>query len=108
MAKTPQHDSADRLRIAEASGALSYLSGRVASGELTEDQAVVELHAITTDRHLLAHGLCGCLGDPGKWAADAGPVRLALAAGVDLVEAAAIWTEMHPPGARGAQLGRAG
>jgi hypothetical protein len=106
--KTPQHNTRDRLLIAEVSGALSYLSGRVTSGDLTEDQAVTALHAITTDRHLLAHGLGGCLGAPGKWAADSPPVRLALAAGVDLVEAAAIYDETHPPGARGMRLGREG
>lgn len=85
------------------SGALSNLAGKVLRQELTEDQAVDELRAITTDRHLLAHGL----GNPGAWAADAVPLRLALAAGVDLVEAAAIYDEMHPPGGgRGMQLGR--
>lgn len=102
--KTPQHDSRDRIRIAEVSGALSNLAAKVIRGELTDEQAVAELHAITTDRHLLAHGL----GNPGMWAADSVPLRLALAAGVDLVEAAAIYDEMHPPGARGMRLGREG
>ncbi len=106
--KIPQHDSRDRIRIAEVSGALTNLAGKVRSGQLTQDQAVAELHAITRDGHLLAHGLGGCLGAPEAWAAESPPLQLAIAAGVDLTEAAAIYTEMHPPGRRGLQLGREG
>lgn len=104
MAQTPKHNRADRLAIAEVSGALSNLAGKVIRGELDQAAAVAELHAITRDPHLLAHGL----GDPAKWSANSVPVQLALAAGVDLVEAAAIYDEMHPPGARGMRLGRDG
>lgn len=104
--QTPQHDSRDRIRIASVAGALSNLAGKVRGGELTDEQAVAELHAITRDPHLLAHGLLGCLGGPDRWTADAVPLRLAVAAGVDLDEARAIHAEMHPPGARGMRLGR--
>jgi hypothetical protein len=91
--QTPRHDSRDRIRIAEVSGALSNLAGKVRRGELAQDQAVAELHDITRDPHLLAHGL----GVPGKWGTESVVLQLALAAGVDLDEAQRIHDEMHPP-----------
>lgn len=104
--ETPKHGTADRLLIAEVSGALTKLAGKVRDGQLTQDQAVAELHAITRDPHLLGHGLGGCLGEPGRWDPTTMVMRLAVAAGVDLTEAAATYTEMHPPGRRGMRLGR--
>lgn len=101
--QTPRHDSRDRIRIAEVSGALTNLASKIRDGRLTQDQAVAELHDITRDPHLLAHGL----GNPGKWAAGSVVLQLALAAGVDVDEAQRIHDEMHPPGARGMRLGRA-
>lgn len=100
--KTPQHDSADRIRIASVKGALSNLAGKIRRGELDQAAAVAELHAITRDPHLLAHGL----GAPGKWGTGSVVLELALAAGIDVDEAQRIHDEMHPPGRRGMRLGR--
>ncbi len=101
--KTPHHDTADRIRIASVKGALSNLAGKVRRGEMDETAAVAELRDITTDPHLLAHGL----GRPGKWATGSVVLQLALAAGVDVDEAQRIHDEMHPPGRHGLRLGRA-
>lgn len=99
--KTPQHAKPDRLKIAQVTGALTNLRGKILRGELTQGQAVADLHTITTDRHLLSHGLAGMTHIPGI-------VALAEAAGASATEAEAIHAEMHPADRRGMRLGRDG
>ncbi len=99
--RTPQHDSRDRIRIAEVTGALSYLTGPVKYHGLSIADGAAQLRAITTDPHLLSHGLAGrSLGDEVL-------VALAVAAGATVAEAEAIHAEMHP-GTPGLRLGREG
>lgn len=100
--KTPQHDSRDRIRIAEVTGALSYLTGRMKHHGMTVEQGADELRKITTDPHLLSHGLANRNRD------DETLVALAVAAGASVEEADRIHAEMHPPGARGLRLGTEG
>lgn len=97
--ETPKHDSADRLKIASVTGALSYLAGRVKQHGMTIAEGAAELRAITADPHLLSHGLA-------SRSRDEVVVALAVAAGASAEEADAIHAEMHPPGRRGMRLGR--
>lgn len=102
MAKVPEHGQADRLAIASVAGALQNVAGKLGRDEMTLDEAVAELHAITADGHLLAHGL----GDPDRLEPGDRLLRIAAAAGIELELAKRLHLEMHPPGARGMNLGR--
>lgn len=54
-----QHDSKERIRIAQISGTAMRHAVKLANGRGNFDEAVAELHTISTDPHLLAHGQCG-------------------------------------------------
>lgn len=53
--ETARHDSADRIRIAQLTGIASRHAGLKTKGGYDRDAAVAELHAVSTDPHLLAH-----------------------------------------------------
>lgn len=101
LVRTPQHDSRDRIRIAELIGALSYLTGQVKYHGLSIEDGAAQLRAITADPHLLSHGLAA------RDRGDEVLVALAVAAGATVAEADAIYAEMHP-GTPGLRLGREG
>lgn len=52
---TADHDSADRIRIAQLTGIASRHAGLKTRGGYNQAAAVAELHTISTDPHLLAH-----------------------------------------------------
>ena len=46
LVKIPQHDSRDRIRIAEVAGAIQNLAGKLGRDELTMDECVAELRQV--------------------------------------------------------------
>ncbi|GAA2360750.1 hypothetical protein Cme02nite_38040 [Catellatospora methionotrophica] len=100
--KIPAHSQADRLAIASVNGAVQNLAGKLGREELTMAECVAELHAITADGHLLAHGL----GDPDRYEPGGRVLQIAEAAGIDFDVAQQLHLEMHPPGRKGMTLGQ--
>lgn len=97
--ESTRHSDEDRILIAQLTGQLIRSAQAVHYEDATIAQAVKQLHAISTDRHLIAHAL----GDPAGRGETV--VAIAVAAGVDLDEARQ--TERRPRSAiPGGELGR--
>jgi hypothetical protein len=88
--ETSKHRQPDRIRIAGLAGTIERHAYRVTRSEGTVDEAVAELHTISTDPHLLAHAA----GDPARSTYSV-RLRILEAAGAAMAEVDQIWSARH-------------